>query len=44
MESREELRPYLFAIAYRLFEIAEGVVVAVRSMLNPDKLTHIPER
>jgi RNA polymerase sigma-70 factor, ECF subfamily len=25
-------------------EIAEGVVVAVRSVLNPDKLTHVPER
>jgi RNA polymerase sigma-70 factor (ECF subfamily) len=26
------------------FEIAEGVVVAVRSILNPDKLGHIPAR
>ena len=26
------------------FEIAEGVVVAVRSVLNPDKLAHIPAR
>ena len=26
------------------FEIAEGVVVAVRSVLNPDKLGHIPAR
>jgi RNA polymerase sigma-70 factor, ECF subfamily len=25
-------------------EIADGVVVAVRSVLNPDKLTHVPER
>ena len=25
-------------------EIAEGVVVAVRSVLNPDKLTHVPGR
>ena len=25
-------------------EIAEGVVVAVRSILNPDKLTHVPSR
>jgi RNA polymerase sigma-70 factor (ECF subfamily) len=25
-------------------EIADGVVVAVRSILNPDKLTHVPER
>jgi RNA polymerase sigma-70 factor, ECF subfamily len=25
-------------------EIAEGVVVAVRSVLNPDKLTHVPAR
>src|SRR5215218_7600573 len=25
-------------------EIADGVVVAVRSVLNPDKLTHIPAR
>ena len=24
------------------FEIADGVVVAVRSVLNPDKLTHVP--
>jgi RNA polymerase sigma-70 factor, ECF subfamily len=24
------------------FEVAEGVVVAVRSVLNPDKLAHIP--
>ena len=25
-------------------EIADGVVVAVRSVLNPDKLTHVPGR
>jgi len=25
-------------------EIADGVVVAVRSILNPDKLTHVPSR
>lgn len=25
-------------------EIADGVVVAVRSILNPDKLAHIPAR
>ena len=25
-------------------EIAEGVVVAVRSVLNPDKLTHLAPR
>jgi RNA polymerase sigma-70 factor (ECF subfamily) len=25
-------------------EIADGVVVAVRSVLNPDKLAHIPAR
>jgi RNA polymerase sigma-70 factor (ECF subfamily) len=25
-------------------EIADGVVVAVRSVLNPDKLTHVPSR
>ncbi|HET7856378.1 MAG TPA: hypothetical protein VFL41_07970 [Gaiellaceae bacterium] len=25
-------------------EIAEGVVVAVRSVLNPDKLAHVPPR
>jgi RNA polymerase sigma-70 factor (ECF subfamily) len=25
-------------------EIADGVVVAVRSVLNPDKLTHVPPR
>jgi sigma-70-like protein len=74
MESQEELRPYLFAIAYRMLgsvaeaedvvqeaflrlvfydvggrplwvaalEIADGVVVAVRSVLNPDKLAHVP--
>ena len=24
------------------FEIADGVVVAVRSVLNPDKLGHVP--
>jgi RNA polymerase sigma-70 factor (ECF subfamily) len=26
------------------FEIADGVVVAVRSILNPDKLAHVPAR
>jgi RNA polymerase sigma-70 factor (ECF subfamily) len=26
------------------FEVAEGTVIAVRSILNPDKLTHIPPR
>ena len=25
-------------------EIADGVVVAVRSVLNPDKLAHVPGR
>ena len=25
-------------------EIAEGVVIAVRSILNPDKLGHVPGR
>ena len=25
-------------------EIADGVVVAVRSLLNPDKLAHLPAR
>jgi RNA polymerase sigma-70 factor (ECF subfamily) len=25
-------------------EIADGVVVAVRSILNPDKLSHVPAR
>jgi hypothetical protein len=25
-------------------EIAEGVVVAMRSVLNPDKLAHVPGR
>jgi RNA polymerase sigma-70 factor (ECF subfamily) len=25
-------------------EIADGVVVAVRSVLNPDKLAHVPSR
>ncbi len=25
-------------------DIAEGVVVAVRSVVNPDKLTHVPGR
>jgi RNA polymerase sigma-70 factor (ECF subfamily) len=32
------------AIWVAAFEIAEGVVVAVRSVLNPDKLTHVPAR
>jgi RNA polymerase sigma-70 factor (ECF subfamily) len=26
------------------FEILDGVVVAVRSILNPDKLAHVPVR
>ena len=30
------------AIWVAALEIAEGVVVAVRSVLNPDKLTHVP--
>jgi hypothetical protein len=32
------------ALRVAAFEIADGVVVAVRSVLNPDKLTHIPGR
>ena len=32
------------AIWVAALDIAEGVVVAVRSVLNPDKLTHIPGR
>ena len=32
------------AIWVAAFEIAEGVVVAVRSVLNPDKLTRVPAR
>jgi RNA polymerase sigma-70 factor, ECF subfamily len=30
------------AVWVAAFDIAEGVVVAVRSVLNPDKLTHVP--
>jgi RNA polymerase sigma-70 factor, ECF subfamily len=26
------------------FEVAEGVVVTVRSVLNPDKLAHLPSQ
>ena len=32
------------AIWVAALDIAEGVVVAVRSVLNPDKLTHVPAR
>ena len=32
------------AIWVAALDIAEGVVVAVRSVLNPDKLTHVPGR
>ena len=32
------------AVWVAAFDIAEGVVVAVRSVLNPDKLTHVPGR
>jgi RNA polymerase sigma-70 factor (ECF subfamily) len=34
--------PDRHAVWVAAFEIAEGVVVAVRSVLNPDKLTHVP--
>ena len=30
------------AVWVAAFEIADGVVVAVRSVLNPDKLAHVP--
>jgi RNA polymerase sigma-70 factor (ECF subfamily) len=32
------------AIWVAALDVAEGVVVAVRSVLNPDKLTHVPGR
>ena len=32
------------AVWVAAFEIADGVVVAVRPVLNPDKLTHVPTR
>jgi RNA polymerase sigma factor (sigma-70 family) len=37
-------RPDGRAVWVTAFEIVEGAVVAVRSVLNPDKLTHIPAR
>ena len=36
---REERAHWVAAL-----EIADGVVVAVRSILNPDKLSHVPAR
>jgi RNA polymerase sigma-70 factor, ECF subfamily len=36
--------PEGLAVWVAALEIAEGVVVAVRSVLNPDKLTHVPGR
>ena len=32
------------AIWVAALDVAEGLVVAVRSVLNPDKLTHVPGR
>jgi hypothetical protein len=32
------------AIWVAALDIADGVVIAVRSVLNPDKLTHVPGR
>lgn len=33
---------YGHAVWVAALEIADGVVLAVRSILNPDKLTHVP--
>jgi hypothetical protein len=33
-----------YALWVAALEIADGVVVAVRSVLNPDKLMHVPGR